>query len=304
MEFILILFCILLGLGFIFILLRLFLIKRQLRDIIKQNQFIQKEKTNLPITSSILNKEIKDLIISINDLLETHRQFELKMTQANKSFKNSITGISHDLRTPLTSASGYIQMLQDYELPEEKKAEYLQIISQRVQIVRRLLDQLFEFARIEANEMILSEDPINLGNVLRDTLVLFYNDFGAKKNEPHIQIPDTPFIVIGDADAFKRIFSNILSNAITHGEGPFCINTDVFENKVIISIDNTSHSITQKDLPHVFERFYTTDTSRSRKTTGLGLSIAKSLTQKMGGTIGAVLIDSTFKIQLEFELKK
>ena len=243
------------------------------------------------------------LIESINTLLETHRQFEIRMTQANRSFKNSITSISHDLRTPLTSASGYIQMLQDFDLPEETRAEYLEIVQQRIQAVRKLLDQLFEFARIEADELVLAEEPVNLGNVLRDTLALFYNDFCSQDSEPEIQIPDDPFIVTGDADAFKRIFSNILSNALTHGEGHFSIKAVLADCAVNITFENSTHSIIPDDLPCIFDRFYTTDVSRSRKTTGLGLSIAKRLATRMGGSISASLDNDVFGIHLQFSLK-
>lgn len=303
MEAPLMILCALLGAAALFAIAHIFLLKRQIRDIIRQNHFIQNEDTNLPITASIPDKEIEALIESINALLETHRQFEIRMTQANRSFKNSITSISHDLRTPLTSASGYIQMLQDFDLPEETRTEYLQIVQQRIQAVRQLLDQLFEFARIEADELELSEDPVNLGNVLRDTLALFYNDFCRQNSDPEIQIPDDPFMVTGDADAFKRIFSNILSNALTHGEGCFAIRAEGLDKTVNITFENTTHSITPDDLPHIFDRFYTTDASRSRKTTGLGLSIAKSLTVRMGGSIHASLADDLFGIHLQFPLK-
>ena len=143
--------------------------------------------------------------------------------------------------------------------------------------VRKLLDQLFEFARIEADELVLAEEAVNLGNVLRDTLALFYNDFCSQDSEPEIQIPDDPFVVTGDTDAFKRIFSNILSNALTHGEGHFSIKAVLTDGAVNITFENRTHSITPDDLPCIFDRFYTTDVSRSRKTTGLGLSIAKRL---------------------------
>ncbi|WP_195267894.1 HAMP domain-containing sensor histidine kinase [Eubacterium sp. 1001713B170207_170306_E7] len=303
MEAPLIIFCTILGAAALIAVTHILLLKKQLRDIIRQNHFIQNEDTNLPITAAMPDKEVEALIESINTLLETHRQFEIRMTQANRSFKNSITSISHDLRTPLTSASGYIQMLQDFDLPEETQAEYLEIVQQRIQAVRKLLDQLFEFARIEADELILAEEPVNLGNVLRDTLALFYNDFCSQDSEPEIQIPDDPFIVTGDADAFKRIFSNILSNALTHGEGRFAIKAELKSNTVDITFKNSTHSITPDDLPCIFDRFYTTDASRSRKTTGLGLSIAKRLAARMGGSIDASLEDDVFGIHLQFSLK-
>ncbi len=303
MEVSLIILCIILGAAALFSIIHSLLLKRQIRDIIRQNHFIQNEDTNLPITAAMPDKEVEDLIESINALLETHRQFEIRMTQANRSFKNSITSISHDLRTPLTSASGYIQMLQDFDLPEETRAEYLEIVQQRIQAVRKLLDQLFEFARIEAEELVLAEEPVNLGNVLRDTLALFYNDFCSQDSEPEIQIPDDPFIVTGDADAFKRIFSNILSNALTHGEGHFSIKAVLADCAVNITFENSTHSITPDDLPCIFDRFYTTDVSRSRKTTGLGLSIAKRLATRMGGSISASLDDDVFGIHLQFSLK-
>ncbi len=211
MEVSLIILCIILGAAALFSIIHSLLLKRQIRDIIRQNHFIQNEDTNLPITAAMPDKEVEALIESINTLLETHRQFEIRMTQANRSFKNSITSISHDLRTPLTSASGYIQMLQDFDLPEETRAEYLEIVQQWIQAVRKLLDQLLNLRASRRMSWFLPRNQTNLGNVLRDTLALFYNDFCSQDSEPEIQIPDDPFIVTGDADAFKRIFSNILA---------------------------------------------------------------------------------------------
>lgn len=120
---------------------------------------------------------------------------------------------------------------------------------------------------------------------------------------PSIDIPDTPVMIWADKDALSRIFSNIIYNALIHGDGEYKISSVTVENHCEIIISNRSETICKEDIPHLFDRFYTTDQSRTKKTTGLGLAIARKLTLQMGGEIGVRLKNKIFEIYLSFTIQ-
>ena len=153
-------------------------------------------------------------------------------------------------------------------------------------VLNQLLNQLFEFARIEADEMEFSYTTFDLNAVLRSVAVSFFKSFEERKIIPALSIAEISFPFYGDEKAVTRIFENIISNALSHGKSNF---TD---------------SINESDIDKIFNRFYTTDLSRSRKTTGLGLTIAKNLTVKMGGSISASLNNNVFEIVVCFPKQK
>ena len=189
---------------------------------------------------------------------------------------------------PMTceTANGYIQLLQEQDLTGEQK-EYVTIAGERISAVKLLLDQLFEFARIEADELKLNCRNTDIHSVLRDVVASYYGDFEQKKCVPNIVIPNSPAIIWGDPDALARIFSNVVYNALA---------------QTVITVKNASSSIQQEDIPHLFDRFYTTDQSRAKKTTGLGLAIAQRLVTRMGGQISASLQNGIFAIQIVFPI--
>lgn len=187
------------------------------------------------------------------------------------------------------------------DLTGEQK-EYATIAGERISAVKLLLDQLFEFARIEADELKLNCRNTDIHSVLRDVVASYYGDFEQKKCVPYIVIPNPPAIIWGDPDALTRIFSNVVYNALVHGEGNYQITAAIEEAQTVITIKNASSSIQQEDIPHLFDRFYTTDQSRTKKTTGLGLAIAQRLVTRMGGQIVASLQNGIFAIQVVFPI--
>ena len=191
-----------------------------------------------------------------------------------------------------------------FDLPGGDRAGIVDVpgAGERISAVKLLLDQLFEFARIEADELKLNCRNTDIHSVLRDVVASYYGDFEQKKCVPYIVIPNPPAIIWGDPNALTRIFSNVVYNALVHGEGNYQITAAIEEAQTVITIKNASSSIQQEDIPHLFDRFYTTDQSRTKKTTGLGLAIAQRLVTRMGGQIVASLQNGIFAIQVVFPI--
>lgn len=277
--------------------------RKYLKKIERQIDFIAENDTNGEISAEMPFRSIKALSAAINRLIAAQKNYRIERNRADKVFKESITGISHDLRTPLTSAAGYVQMISSDNLPEDKRKEYIGIIGDRISSVRKMLDQLFEYARIEGGEMKLEIVTFNMNNILRDKLSLFFDDFCEKGIEPIIEIPDTPFNVDGDINAMGRVVQNIISNALRYGEGYFSVKSEADGEYCRVTFSNRTELITAEDVDKIFDRFYTSDKSRSKKSTGLGLSIAKRFVNLMGGKISSQYEGDIFSIVVEMRMK-
>lgn len=291
-----------LGIALLFTLVYTLLFQHQIKNLLKQMQQIIDEDTNILLTTQAPFHDSDHLADEINSLIGKYKHTLRKVERSNRNFKEIITNISHDLRTPLTSAIGYMQMVESNSLSEPEKQEYLQLVHQRMITVRTMLEQLFELARIESDELVLQSDCINVNNVLRDTISLFYDDFLQKKITPTVSIPETAYTIIGDADALKRVFQNIIHNALVHGENDFSLTVKAKNHRCKMSFSNHTKLLDYSDIPYIFDRFYTADHSRSRKTTGLGLSISKRLVERMSGSIDADYKDELFSITVSFPL--
>lgn len=286
------------------LLFRLWKYQRQVNHILEEIHTLKEEDTNFRLSSSCRVGKTDELINEINELNAHHKQLERILKKENKIYKESITGISHDIRTPLTSAKGYIQMLNKKEISEEKRLEYTKKVEQRLDDVTAMLNQLFEYARIEAGEMEFELEEINAVNVFADVISMFYDDFVKKGCEPKVEIPERASFILADRQAFIRIIENLIKNALVHGTGDYCLSLDNLEDNLIISISNRTESIEHKDVDRIFDRFYTTDQSRSRKTTGLGLAIVKRFSEQMGGNVEATLNNDIFMVEVKLPLIK
>lgn len=280
---------------------RLYLYRRQLSSIRKQVEFIRENETNMELSITIHQKEWNSLIVSLNKLLKDIKRCKYVTLNQENLFKQTITSVSHDLRTPLTSASGYIQMLYKGGLDEEKQKEYIQIIQNRINSVTVMLNQLFEYTRLESNVYELDYEKIDLNGIVCDTISMFYDELVQNKIEPDIQIEEGPVWVFGDSLAWIRIIENIISNAIKYGENWIGILLQKENNEIYLRISNRTSTIEQKDVEYIFERFYTTDLSKTKKSTGLGLAIAKEFVLRLGGTIEAELNDDVFAINIRMK---
>lgn len=277
---------------------RLWCYRKQIAHMKEELSFLEREETNSLLSSFCAVGKTEDVIEAVNKLLLRYRKEEERLKSKNRIYRESITSISHDIRTPLTSAKGYLQMMQKDEMPEEKRRAYIKTIEQRLDHLTDMLNQLFEYARIEAGEIKLEPEMFHAGNMFAETISMFYEDFVEKGCEPEVTITDEVGKISADKQAFVRIVENLLKNALVHGTGGYSLSLSIEEKCCIIHVSNLTDSVEPGDVANIFERFYTTDKSRAKKTTGLGLAIVKQFATQMGGEAKASLDGGRFTIEV------
>ena len=288
-------------LAVVFLGARLWCYRRQIDYLLKQISLLEQEDTNYCLSSYCRIGKTEKLIGEFNRVWQKNHERMIELRKGNRSYRESIMGISHDIRTPLTSAKGYTQMLLKGSVTDaEKQQRYIEKVERRIDDVVDMLDQLFEYARVEAGERSFHAERINLNNIFADTLSLFYDDFVQAGCEPAVDISETPLYIEVDADGVKRIIENLIKNALFHGKGEYRFSVKKQDGQAVITMSNLTDSIEKSDIEHIFERFYTTDQSRTRKTTGLGLAIVKQFTESMGGNVSADLTEGVFCVRVAF----
>ena len=276
----------------------------EIRKISRQLKFIRDNKSNLEIPQNIPFREIDELSESINEVLQKYRKIELENERRESEFKSTITNISHDIRTPLTSLDGYFQLLSQAET-EEEKSHYSEIIGERITSLKNILEELFTYTKLQDNEFELDLEPVNITQTIFNSVFAFYEDFSNKGIEPKINICDEEIFVNGNEEALKRVFYNIIKNAKEHlgsDRGNYSVSIELAANgdRVFFKCSNSVAQTEDMEIDKVFERFYKSDKARTSNSTGLGLSIARELVQRMGGTIAAELAQGEFSVKAEF----
>lgn len=262
--------------------IKLFSYKSQIRDITNQIREFKERKTNKKINTEIADKDIEELACEVNEYLELYKRNEQEKIIFENTLKQGIANMSHDLRTPLTSIIGYLKLLQNDEID---KKEALDILKNKTNKLKVLINDFFELASIENEDYELDMRKVNLTNVVRDEILSFYEAFKNKGLEPKINISDKSIFIMSDKDRLERIIDNLFSNTLKYAEKDIEINLKEYNDKVILKISNICTSIDEKDVLQMFDRFYMADKVRKGQGTGLGLSIAKSLMEKMDGII-------------------
>ena len=263
------------------LLLKIFYMRKAIREI--KRGFSEKlyTDTNTTIMLSSHDKLVSSLANQINVELKELQKQKHRYIQGDKELKNAITNISHDLRTPLTTICGYLSLL-DKEEKSEHIARQLSIIKNRTFALKQLVEELFRYTTIisDTENSVYTETVIN--NVLEDCISSYYAIFKEKGITPNINLCEQKIVRSVDKTALLRIFNNVIDNAIKYSVGDLTIS--LFENGKIVFSNHTS-DLNEIQIGKLFDRFYTVNTAR--KSTGLGLSIAKALIEKMDGNISA-----------------
>lgn len=270
--------------------------KREFRRINKQ--IIENLDEYANIKTKFVDKDIENLVASINLIFDSRQKIVAEKNKNEEKIREGISNMSHDLRTPLTSIMGYLQMIKSEKSSEADKKEYMDIVEKRTKSLQQLISSFYDLSRMEGNEYNFNYKKVNLSSILCENIAVFYNDFRNNNIEPIIEIDENIKDIISDDGAINRIFSNLITNMIKHGES-FVKITLRQENDVIITeFTNKATGLTAENVDKLFDRFYTVDNSRSDRNTGLGLYITKILVEKLGYNIIAQLDNEILKIKI------
>jgi len=253
------------------------------------------------ISKEFGDKKTMELVDCINEMLDQVRCMKRDYQIMDENLKGTITNLSHDIRTPLTSLDGYFQLLTDSK-EEEERTKYIKIIKERINSLKDMLEELFTYTKLQSNDYSLELKKYNLNKILYETIFSFYDDFKTLEIEPEIEIGNDSIYILCNDVALKRIIQNIIKNTLVHGKDNISVKMEQMGSTVRISFSNNFEVGEDMDIEQVFERFYKADTARNHTSTGLGLSIARELALKMGGTIDAQKNINTFLIQLSFPI--
>jgi len=239
------------------------------------------------------NDEIAQLSLAFNDMAESIEDGIIKLKDADRLRSQMIANISHDLRSPLTSIRGHLEtlLLEENTVSETEQRQYIETALRNVSGLQRLVEELLDLAKLEARQISPERQPFSFAELVQD-IVLKMRSQSDSKHIVMQYVPDPQLpLFTGDIGLLERALTNIIGNAIEHSpeEGTVTISIELKDKSYIIVVSDTGKGIPEADIPHVFERFYRADKSRTRKAhgTGLGLAIAKEVVELHSGTIKA-----------------
>lgn len=290
----LLLLCIVLAITVFILGIKLFLIRKAAIEICDEFSEKLKSDTNTLISISTDDKIMCYLTKNINIQLKELRLQRLRYMQGDLELKNAVTNISHDLRTPLTAISSYLDLL-DKEEKNETIERYIGIIKNRTETLIQLTEELFRYSIITSPNNNIKLEPVSVNRILEDSILQFYATLQERGITPSINITEKKVVRNLSSVELSRIFSNILSNAVKYSDGD--LNVTLTDNG-IIQFSNTAFNLNDVQVERLFDRFYTLE--NARKSTGLGLSISKILVEQMNGTISAKYEKETLNISIEF----
>lgn len=280
----------------------LFMYRRQVKRTCRQLVFIKEHDTNMKLYDESVFSELSSLKEHMNEVIASSIKIKREALQNEELLKETITNISHDIRTPLTSLDGYFQLLQQSD-SEEEKEKYIAIIRERLDSLGSMLEELFTYTKIQDKDYELVLEKVDFNRCVLNSVFSFYEDFKKRGIEPQLDFTEEQQYVMGNREAIRRILENIIKNATEHGEKEICMRLFNEGDNVIFECANKLSNSENIEVDKVFERFYKSDVVRTSTSTGLGLAIAKNLTEKMNGIISAEIKNNFFVVKLSLIIK-
>ena len=237
------------------------------------------------------NDMTRKICCGINDIATNSQTQLIKQKQSEQAYKRLMTSISHDVKTPLASLIGYLEAIECKIVAGEEKDEYVHVAFEKAHYLKHFVENLFEWVKLDSGEQIFRFEILDLNELSRNIIVDWISVLENSNFDYEFDIPETEYLMRIDASAYSRILNNLLQNVLIHSKGSK-IKFRVFEDdlQAKIAITDNGKGISHDHLPHIFERMYQCDQSRSVGGNGLGLSIVKEL---VAAHKGKITVDST-----------
>lgn len=246
------------------------------------------------------DKNFEKFIGEINEYIGKVQIEKIKQMRREEEMRKEIENISHDLRTPLTSIRGYLELMNDDEASEVEKQEYLSIVEKRSKGLQNLIQNFYDLSRIEADEYKMNIEKLDINKILKDQLLGFYNDLEKRNLDIEIDLDEDKLYVDLDKNSIDRVFTNLIQNAIKYSHSKFKVSTKRVHNEVILSFENDNMELKKEDEKYLFNRFYMKDSSRNHQSSGLGLTVSKLLVEAMMGSIDVKIEENNVKFIIRF----
>ncbi len=273
--------CVILAVTVLALGLHIWSMRRAARQIVRELSEKLSEDTNTLISLSTSDGEMRRLAAGLNRELRTLRAARLRYRQGDRELKDAVTNVSHDLRTPLTAICGYLELLEREDLSPNAR-RYLGYISERTEAMKSLTEELFRYSVVLSTDGELTPEPVDLNAAVEASAAGFYAALTARGISPEISLPETRVVRMLDKAALGRVLSNLFSNALKYSDGDLSV-TLTEEGDVAFS--NAAAGLDPVQVGRLFDRFFSLEAARNA--TGLGLAIARTLAERMGGSIGA-----------------
>lgn len=290
------------------LIIKIYLNNKDIKKIGENLEEILTNDTNNLITVSTSNKQIKKVAGKLNTELKKLRKVKIQYENGSEELKRTITNISHDMRTPLTAISGYIELMENnieaeevnnskskIIRREENKQKYLKIIKRKTSELIELTEQLFKFSTTMDTLWKIDKENCCINEILEEILAEYYSIFKKKNIVPEINICNEMIYKNLNKNSLIRIFENILSNMIKYSDGNFKIKLER-SGKIIFS--NKAKKLDTTTVQKIFDRYFTVENANN--VTGVGLSIAKQLVEINEGNIIAKYMDGNLVIEVQF----
>ncbi len=244
----------------------------------------------------------KQICYDINEIAMSSQLRLIQQKQSEQAYKRLMTSLSHDVKTPLASLVGYLEAVESKMVTGAEQEEYIQVATDKAHHLKEFVTALFEWVKLDAGEQVFHFELCDLNELSRNIMAEWVPLLENNDLTYEIVIPETEYLTRIDPTAYTRILNNLLQNILTHSAASqVSLTVMETEQQTKIMVADNGKGIAAADLPHIFERMYQCDHSRSAKGNGLGLSIAKELVSIHKGTITAASVPgvgTTFTITL------
>ena len=279
----------------VFLVMKIVAMRLSLKELAEDYTERANIRTNTLLTVSSRDKRVRQLAITMNNTLEKLRDSYNRYENGDQEIKKAITNISHDLRTPLTAISGYLELAQRQEKTPEM-AKYLDVIQGRTEHMKKLTEELFEYSVITGGEINEEKQDVNVNRVLEDCVMNYYPSLKARGIEPVVNITEEKIIRNLYPSYVERIMNNLVSNALKYSDGDLEIS---LSDEGVLKVSNSSKNLSSVDVNKLFDRFFSVENAR-KNGSGLGLSIVKIFAERMNCSLNATYENGKITIEVGF----